>query len=242
MKYLHYISRFLGSLALLLSLYSSQAQDDFLFDPVWEDNVFPHNPYSIQFDKLERPYFYVASDNGGVAIYENQLDTDPSFLYRVNISEWNNLKVMDITQQGNYVFAALGSIFEVGDQDYGIAIIDVTDPLEAQVTDYWQKGVPNNGSAIIRVQGDYVYLGAMKEGLFILDISDKNEIKETAHYIPNKDWPIENPNTIQDRMQEGCTFKMISSFFATMPVEFGLLTSVIKNCHPKFIDILIQIY
>lgn len=74
---------------------------------------------------------------------------DPFSIDIININNWENMKVMDLVQQGNYLYLALGSFFDLGDQDYGIVIIDIQNPETPMVKDYWKKGVPNKGSASI---------------------------------------------------------------------------------------------
>jgi len=44
------------------------------------------------------------------------------------------------------------------------------------------------------VEGDYAYLGAMSQGLVILDVSNKNDVRFVSQIIPDINFPSPNPN------------------------------------------------
>ena len=75
-----------------------------------------------------------------------------------------------------------------------MAIIDVTNPSSATVTDYYIIPNSSSGAGIVKVEGNYAYLGGMRSGLIILDVSDKTNIVYNSQYIPDVNYPVANPN------------------------------------------------
>ena len=196
-----YILLFIG----LINFNKIHAQ--FEFKPIWEKDVFPNNPYTIQFDQLDRPYFYVANDNGGLRIFKNEASSFPIQIDQLFNSNWAFLKLMDVTQRGNYLYLALGSIFDLFAQDFGIAIVNIENPEAAFVTDYWKSTTPKEGSAVIKVQGNYAFLGAMGAGLHIFNISNPNQIQALNPFLPDIHFPVPNPNVFQEPNARGMAFK-----------------------------------
>ena len=186
---------------------SLPAQTDFTFNLLWEQNVFPNNPYTIEFDKLDRPYFYIANDNGGVRIFKKGNNEDPVQIDQVMTNNWENLKVMDLFQQDNYLYLALGSFFDNGEDRFGIAIINVTEPEAAIVTDFWISGNGKKGAALIRVEDNFAFLGAMNDGLYIFDISNPDSIVAVSNYLPNPDFPVPNPSSVAEPNARGLAIK-----------------------------------
>src|SRR5688572_9919445 len=71
-------------------------------------------------DVLDRPYLYVANKTAGLVIYEISDPTTPSKVASVPISQYGNLDVMSLTQEGNYVYLALGDHFNKSGQASGM--------------------------------------------------------------------------------------------------------------------------
>lgn len=144
-------------------------------------------------DALDRPYLYVANKNAGLVIYNISDLSAPSKAATVPISQFGDLDVMNLSQQGNYVYLALGDHFNNSGQKSGMAIINVTNPASPVVTDYWVH-TETSGAGIVEVEGDYAYLGAMLNGLVILDVADKSDIKFKSVIKPDINYPTPNPN------------------------------------------------
>jgi hypothetical protein len=144
-------------------------------------------------DQLDRPYLYVANKEAGLKIYDLSSISNPQFMADVPINLFGDLHVMNLHQDGNYLYLALGSSF-TNSQAGGMAIIDVTSPIFPIVSDYYI--VPNSasGAGIIKTEGNYAYLGAMKDGLIVLDISNKSDIQFKSQFIPDINYPVNNPN------------------------------------------------
>lgn len=76
-----------------------------------------------------------------------------------------------------------------------MAIVDVSNPAAAVLTDYYVVPLSGSGGGIVKVEGNYAYLGAMQSGLVILDITDKNDIQFVSEFVPDINYPpILNPN------------------------------------------------
>jgi hypothetical protein len=144
-------------------------------------------------DNTGKPYLYVANKEGGLRIYDITILSSPTLVRSVPTSEFGGLDVMNLSQEGNYIYLALGNHF-TNPEISGMAIVDVTVPALASVTDHWSMAGDTSGSGIIKVVGDYAYLGAMKNGLIILDIANKSDIKFVSQFIPDLNYPTPNPN------------------------------------------------
>ena len=177
------------------------------FNLLWETQTTPalpdNIPQGIVIDELGRNYLYVSEKAGGVTVYEK---SSGEKVTNIGISEFGNHHAMHLTQQGNYLYIALGSFFG-GNAKAGLAIINVTDPASLSVADYWESTSIIKGSAIVITDGNYAYLGAMNQGVYVFDITDKSNITETDHYIPDPDFPVVNPNSIQEPNARGMDIK-----------------------------------
>ncbi len=149
---------------------------------------------TMMHDQNDKPFLYVASKEGGLKIYDITDLRAPKLVKTIEISSMNNLHVMNLTQSGNYLYFALGNHFN-NSQSPGVAIIDVTDPSGAKILSVWKFSKNDGGAGIVKVSGSYAYLGAMKYGLIILDISDKSNIKQASQFIPEINFPDKKPDS-----------------------------------------------
>ena len=105
---------------------------------------------------------------------------------------------MNVHQQGHYLYLALGNFFGNGNtQKPGMAIVDITSPATSFVTNLWEYPTVEKGSAYVTVQGNYAFLGAMTKGLIILNISNVNNITYVSEFLPNPNYPLNNPTASQ---------------------------------------------
>lgn len=152
----------------------------------------PHMTVTMKYDALSRPYLYVANKESGLRIYDMTNINAPALADSIPVSQLNGLQVMNLSQSGNYLYLATGNHF-TNPQLSGMAIVDVTDPLTPVVTDTWtDTGMV--GCGIVETEGNYAYVGAMKNGLVILDITDKYNISFMSRIIPDINFPTANPN------------------------------------------------
>jgi hypothetical protein len=143
-------------------------------------------------DLQGKEYLYVAAKEGGLKIYD--LSNNPKLKKTVSLSQLDSLEVMNLTQSGNYLFLALGNHFGTGLQSPGMAIIDVSDPVNPIVKSIWKDPTKISGAAIVEVDGNYAYLGAMRSGLVIFDISDKTAPVVESVFVPSTTYPDPNPD------------------------------------------------
>ena len=155
-----------------------------------EAYTFPKQAMTALHD-ADDDYLYVASMAQGLAIYEIEEGEGLKHITDVPVSSLGNLDVMSLSQNGDYLYLALGNSFN-DKQNPGLAIVDVSDPTKPSVKDVWKHSVATSGAGIVKIQGDYAYLGAMGHGLFVLDISDKSAIKEVSQLVPSINYP--NPD------------------------------------------------
>ena len=144
-------------------------------------------------DQLGRPYLYIANKEGGLKIMDISDVQQPAQVTNVPLSELGNLDVMNLTQSGNYLYLALGNFFS-NNQLSGMAVVDVSDPKMPAVTDVWDSEDLFGGAAIVEIEGDYAYLGAMENGLFVLDVSDKSNVVFLSQFVPDITFPDPNPD------------------------------------------------
>ena len=147
---------------------------------------------TMMHDQQTKPYLYVANKEAGLKIYNITTISAPSLVATVPISLLESLEVISLTQQGNYVYLALGNIFN-NSQFSGMAIVDVANPEIPIVKDVWHLDASSGGAGIVKVEGDYAYLGAMGNGLVILNIQNKSNIVMESQFIPDINYPVPNP-------------------------------------------------
>lgn len=143
-------------------------------------------------DNQGKPYLYVAAKEGGLKIYE--IGATPVLVKSISISNFASLHVMNLSQQGDYLYLALGNHLGLNIQSPGFAIIDVSNPSSATVKSYWRNVALSGGTGIIETEGNYAYLGAMKNGLLIFDVTDKSAPILKSAFIPSIVFPDTNPD------------------------------------------------
>lgn len=144
-------------------------------------------------DQLARPFLYVANKEAGLKIYDISVLSSPMLIASVPINQYGGLEVMNLTQAGDYLYLAIGNHF-TGAQQAGIAIMDISNPLSPSLTDFYIVPNSTSGAGIVKIEGNYAYLGAMQSGLIILDVSDKHNILFLSQFIPDINYPVPNPN------------------------------------------------
>lgn len=141
------------------------------------------------------PYLYVANKEAGLNIYNVSNVVAPSFVANIPTNLFDTLDVMNLSQNGNFLYLALGNSF-TNPQKGGMAIIDVTNPTNPVLTDYYVVAGSTSGGGIVKAEGNYAYLGAMQSGLVILDVSNKNNIQFVSQFIPSINFPpVTSPNS-----------------------------------------------
>lgn len=175
------------------------------FNLLWEVPTPTFLPQGITLDDQGRNYFYVAGKSGGITVFDNSKNP-AELIATIPISEFGGNHAMHLFQQDEYLYVALGDFF--GDPaKAGMAIIDVSDPSVPMTTAYWQSDDLEDGSAVITVKDNHAYLGAMSRGIYVFDISDKNSIILTDQFLPDVNFPVQDPNSIQHPNARGMTLR-----------------------------------
>lgn len=182
------------------------------FEILWEVHTPLSLPQGIILDEKGRNYIYVASKTRGLIVLDNN-KSPARQVANVSTNSFGNHDAMHLTQQGDYLFIALGDFFS-GNVKAGMAIIDVSNPEKPLTTDFWESQAVEEGSAIVIVKDDYAYLGAMSKGIYVFDVSDKNNIAELSQFVPDLDFPNPNPGSIQRPNARGMAIRANHLFVA----------------------------
>ncbi len=196
-------------------------------------------------DQLDRPYLYIANKTAGLTIMDISDPSQPIQVSQIPVSGLNGLDVINLFQSGNYVYLAIGNIFN-DNQLSGMAIVHVDDPESPVVLDVWDSYDLFGGAGIVAVEGDYAYLGAMGNGLMILDISDKSNIVLLSQFVPEITFPDPNPdppkyNARGMAVRNGVVYlcydagglRIIDTSDKSMPVEIGRYSNPELNGLPR---------
>lgn len=168
------------------------------FKLTWEHPTPQEFPQGLVYDVLKRPLLHVAMKNGGLQILDLSSKTaPPKVVAKLGIEQFANLHVMHLTQRGEYLYLALGDFFNASGATTGLAVVSVKNPRQAKVTALWKSAETLTGSAAVVVDGKYAYLGAMKQGVMIFDISKPNKIEHISAFRPEIDFPRKNPTKVQ---------------------------------------------
>ena len=196
-------------------------------------------------DQQGLPYLYVANKEAGLKVYNITDLKKPKLAGTISTKSFASLHVMNLTQEGNYVYLAIGNHFN-NKQASGMAIVDVTDPAKASFVSYWSLPSSSGGSGIVKVQDNYAYLGAMGNGLIILDISDKKKIKFVSRFTPDINYPDPKPKKslfnargmqVKDDLVYLCYdaggLRIINTKDKSKPVEIGRYSNPVMNGKPR---------
>ncbi len=205
--------------------------------------TFPNQTLTCLHD-LNKNYLYVAGKEQGLLIYDLSTINSPVLALAIPNDLLLNLDVNSLTQDGNYLYLALGNIFDESEHS-AMAIIDISIPASAYVTDTWEfNGF--SGAGIVKVQGDFAYLGAMQNGLIILDVANKYNIQFVSQYIPDLSFPSANPDTLKYNARgmeiigdilylcfDAGGLRIINIHDKQNPVETGRYCLPFLNTHPR---------
>ncbi len=179
---------------------------DIALESKWEKEDPTYLPQGMVYDELNRPYLFLAAKGAGLLILNDNGEQEPTQAANVPIGDLHMLHAMNIYQKGNYLYIALGDFFDgQNGSEAGLAIINIENPTNPVIEDIWESDTVIGGSAIVVVEGDYAYLGAMEFGFYIFDVSNPTDIIEKSNYVPDLDYPVENPQGPQIPNARGMT-------------------------------------
>ncbi|MFI5173132.1 MAG: LVIVD repeat-containing protein, partial [Chitinophagales bacterium] len=153
------------------------------------ENILPYSAFTSEFNKDGNPYVYSACRELGIVTFDISNIDSPFPVDTIPISALHNLNPTNISQHGNYLYCSVGGFEGLVPQKAGLAILDIDDPAAPLVTDVWDSTAFNQGAAIVISDGQFAYLGAMDEGVIILDVSNKSDIKFISSILPDPNFP-----------------------------------------------------
>lgn len=159
--------------------------------------AFPKQCLATEHDANNKPYLYIAAKERGLLVVDITNTNNPILIDSVTVAALNNMEVMNLSQYGNYLYLAIGNHF-VSSEKAGIAIVDVSNPAAIILKDTWIHNVSSGGAGIVVADDNYAYLGAMRQGLIILDVSDKSNISFVSRIKPSILYPDStNPDSLK---------------------------------------------
>lgn len=168
----------------------SQSIEAVQFNHVSEfEYIWTYSCYSVKFDDLERPYLFTANNELGIVSFDISDIQTPTPVDTILPADFGGLKPTNLHQNGKLLYASLGGIQGLAPQDAGIAVMDVSDPENILILDYWSSPDYSEGGAIVLVEGNYAYVGAMEEGVLILDVSDPSDIQFVSRAYLDENFP-----------------------------------------------------
>ena len=176
-------------LSLLLSMMSTAQVENVVISQVGEyEFSWTYSAYTSQFDINGQPNIYAACSELGVVSFNVEDLSNPNPVDTLLPGAFGGLRPTNFVLRDNYLFASLGG-FQGFPQNAGLAIVEVSDPENLEVVATWTSPDFNQGAAIAVVDGDYAFLGAMEEGVIILDISNVNLPTFVSQYAPDPNFP-----------------------------------------------------
>ena len=175
---------------------------------LWDFPTTSALPQSLVADRNGKPFLYLAQKDGGlVVLHLAQGAGGPKAVAQLPIRAFGGLHAMNLVQDGDRLFVALGDLFAARGSKAGLAIIDVSQPTQPRVMSLWTSATTLKGSAVVLVSGRYAYLGAMRAGVFIFDVSNPRAIVPVASILPDVNFPRPDPNSVQHPNARGLAIK-----------------------------------
>ncbi|MBS1772191.1 MAG: T9SS type A sorting domain-containing protein [Bacteroidetes bacterium] len=157
---------------------------------------YPKQAMSALHDANGKSYLYIAGKERGLLIVDITNTSAPKLVDSITTIQLGNMELMSVSQNGNYLYLALGNVF-VNSSKPGMAIVDVATPSTPVLKSVWQQGVASGGAGIVKSDGNYAYLGAMRQGVIILDVTDKTAVQFRSQIIPSRLFPVSNPDSLK---------------------------------------------
>ena len=156
---------------------------------------------------VEGRYLFIAQKAGGLLVLEE--DETGRSVRKIAVmpkGRFRGLDAMNLVKKGNHLYMALGSFFGRSSKA-GLAVVNVKNPRRPKLTSIWTSKMKIQGSAIVEVRGGYAYLGAMREGVYIFDVSNKRQIRELSLAKLDINFPKPNPNKVGHPNARGLTVR-----------------------------------
>lgn len=141
---------------------------------------------SSRIDRLGRPYVYLACSDSGLFVWDITVPTAPVVIKRMPTSLFGDLSVTSLEQEGSLLYLALGAL-DSGTP--GLAVLDVSDAADPIPLDHYAHTPFSHGAAIVKVRDGFAYVGAMADGLMVVDANDPQDLQFHSTYLPDPSWP-----------------------------------------------------
>lgn len=182
-------------LFLFIFSFNTSSFSQCTFTSHWKENYPATFPTYIgaltpQIDVTGKPYVYVASNEFGLRTYKIN-GTSPVLIASLDTNDLS-MRAMSVSQYDTILYIAVGSTFSTVDPP-GVVAVSVADPENPIVLDTWIHSSNGSGCGIVKKEGDFLYVGGMTLGLFILNVSNPANMQFVSHLPLNINWPVNNP-------------------------------------------------
>ncbi|HPF90576.1 MAG TPA: hypothetical protein PLL57_07950 [Flavobacteriales bacterium] len=148
-----------------------------------------NSSYSCRIDRMGRDYLYMACWNLGLVTLDISDPAQPIAVDTLTRAELGGTNAMNLEQRGAVLYLALGG-FNDDQQGTAFATVDISDPTAPVLLDRWDGGSAfTTGAAIVILQDDRAFLGAMEDGVVAFDIADPANITYLGSFLPDTEWP-----------------------------------------------------
>lgn len=184
----------------MIQSWFASAQIDTVLINVQASHLFPSFPikssYTSLFDRRSgMDYLYSANMEHGLGVYDISQQGVITPVVNLSVSSFNNLDVSTIEQRGNSLFVGIGDFQITSNSSSGLAILDISNPLNPTLKDIWDSTYFSLGISHLILDGDYAYLSTMKDGIIILNVADENNIFFVSHLQLDLSFPApSSPN------------------------------------------------
>lgn len=181
------------SFLLIKAIYVNAQTDtvniSFVSKYYFEHPFLPYSAYTSVFNKNDAPYLYSACRELGIVTFDITNINTPVPVDTITTASFNGLLPTNLKQTGNYLYCSLGGYDGFFPQKPGLAILDLSNPSSPVITDIWDTIIFDEGASIAISDGEFAYLGAMDEGVILLNVNDKYNIKFISSILPDPDFP-----------------------------------------------------
>ncbi|MBK8727317.1 MAG: hypothetical protein IPL96_15090 [Holophagaceae bacterium] len=147
---------------------------------------------SAHADAAGRAFVYVAAKEGGLKVFDQGR---PAVLKKtLPAAQLGGLHAMNLHQTGNLLVVALGNHFGTNPQAAGVALVDVADPANPVVKSVWSDPALPGGCGAAVSDGRFVYLGAMRNGVVVLDAQNPAAPAFVSRFVPDLNFPDASPD------------------------------------------------
>lgn len=140
--------------------------------------------YHSRFAPNDNRYVYSSSGASGLRVFDISTPSSPQLLTTIQSSSFNGLQNGNSIAIDTLLYACVGAL-QGGADSCGLAVLNISNPAQPQILSQWDTTAFAKGIPIVKVVGDYAFLGANEDGLIILDISNPTDMQFVSHFVPD---------------------------------------------------------